>query len=455
MPDPLPPIAALRALLASGEIDPASVMIEAQKNADKLPGNGNTYLHRDSALAIREALALPTKFPDAATRPSLYGIPVSVKDCFDIPGTVSTCGSKFYAGHNPPATANAWIVDRLLAAGAVITGKTHLHPLAYGITGENSEYGDCLQPRDPSLLTGGSSSGAVASIQEGSAIVAVGTDTGGSVRVPAALCGLAGYRASLGLFPEEVCWQGGAHLAPSFDTLGLLFRDLRDGPLLGEAVFGIKRICAPYTAPSPKCVSPASESTPRIGIPNPEFLHDCDPDVLAAYTAWRHRLIEHGATIGTFDTASWHDCKEIFTTIQASEAAAIHRGHFSEFEPSIAERLTWGETVTPTQLAELHTRLEAFRTTIAGLFTRFDFLLLPCAPVSRLVAGEDQSGARARILRYTCPISMAGLPTVTLPGELLATTPGEHFGTGMQLCAPRLHDARLMAYAAALTHHPP
>ncbi len=426
----------MSAFLRSGEFDPVTVMVEAQKNADVRPGNGNTYLQRDSSLAIREALALPAKFPDEASRLPLYGIPVSLKDCFDLTGTVTTCGSKFYAAQNPPATANSWIADRLLAAGALITGKTHLHPLAYGITGENPEYGDCLQPRDTTLLTGGSSSGAVASIQEGSALFAIGTDTGGSVRVPAALGGLAGYRASLGLFPEEVCWRGGAHLAPSFDTLGLLFRDLRDAPAFGHTVFGIEPVPAPFA--------------PRIGIPDEAFLHDCDPDVLAAYNAWQHRLRQYGATLATFDTAAWADCKEIFTSIQASEAAAIHRGHFAEFEASIAERLAWGESITPDQLAALHVRLEAFRATIAELFTRFDFLMLPCAPVSRLVVGEDQSGARARILRYTCPISMAGLPTVTLPGEVLATKPDEHFGTGMQLCAPRLKDAQLLALAASL-----
>jgi Asp-tRNA(Asn)/Glu-tRNA(Gln) amidotransferase A subunit family amidase len=436
MPEAIPPLAALSKLLRSGEVDPVMVMVEAQKNADVRPGNGNTYLYRDSGIAIREALALPAKFPDETSRPPLYGIPVSLKDCFDLTGTVTTCGSKFYAARNPPATSNSWVADRLIAAGAVITGKTHLHPLAYGITGENPEYGDCLQPRNTTLLTGGSSSGAVASIQEGSALFAIGTDTGGSVRVPAALGGLAGYRASLGLFPEEVCWRGGAHLAPSFDTLGLLFRDLRDGPTLGHTILGVEPIPAPFA--------------PRIGLPDEAFLHDCDPDVLAAYAAWRNRLRGYGATFETFDTSSWADCKEIFTTIQASEAAAIHRGHFQEFEASIAERLGWGESVTPEQLTALHQRLEAFRSAMNELFTRFDFLMLPCAPVSRLIANEDQSGARARILRYTCPISMAGLPTVTLPGEFLANSPGEHFGTGMQLSAPRLHDAELLALAASL-----
>ena len=134
----------------------------------------------------------------------------------------------FYRDRDGKATRDSWLVERLRASGAVIVGKTHLHPLAYGITGENPEYGDCAQPRDSGGLTGGSSSGAAASVQEGSAVVAIGTDTGGSVRAPAALCGLAGYRATLG----RGNWRGGAHLAESFDTFGWLFRDLEDAPFL-------------------------------------------------------------------------------------------------------------------------------------------------------------------------------------------------------------------------------
>jgi Asp-tRNA(Asn)/Glu-tRNA(Gln) amidotransferase A subunit family amidase len=324
------------------------------------------------------------------------------------------------------------MVDRLLNAGAVVMGKTHLHQLAYGITGENEDYGNSLQPRDRSLLTGGSSSGAVASVQEGSAAVAVGTDTGGSVRVPAALCGLAGYRASHGLFPEEVCWKGGAHLAVSFDTLGLLFSDLRDGPLLGEAVLGIKPAAVPEVV--------------RIGCVGEEFLGDCETDVMAAYVAWKARLEQRGATLECFDTEFWGESKEIFMTIQASEAAELHRGHFDHFEKAIGERLAWGASVGAAELAALRERHRIFCEGMNELFERHDFLMLPCAPVSRLVAGEDQSGARARILRYTAPISMAGLPTVTLPGEVL----GEYFGTGVQLAAKKENDAELLAFAAAV-----
>ena len=156
---------------------------------------------------------------------------MAVKDCFDVFGYPTTCGSRFYAAQNGIAAEDSFVATRLRRAGAVIMGKTHLHQLAYGITGENSEYGDSLQPSDPALLTGGSSSGSAASVQEGSAIAAIGTDTGGSIRVPAALCGLAGYRSTLGL-GGAAAWAGGTHLAASFDTIGWLFRDLRDGPLL-------------------------------------------------------------------------------------------------------------------------------------------------------------------------------------------------------------------------------
>ncbi len=131
---------------------------------------------------------------------------------------------------NGIAQQDSWLVARLRAAGAVIIGKTHLHPLAYGITGENPEFGDCRQPGNPDALTGGSSSGAAASVLEGSAVAAIGTDTGGSIRAPAALCGLVGYRTTHG----RGDWRGAGHLAQSFDTMGWLFRDLEDAPMLAS-----------------------------------------------------------------------------------------------------------------------------------------------------------------------------------------------------------------------------
>lgn len=436
MAEGLSALGELRERLRTGGVTPVEVVAAAQRRADESAGlkcvGCGTYIWRDAAAAVGYAKTLPDRFPDVEARPLLYGVPVSVKDCFDVAGTVTGCGSKFYAGLHEPATEDAWIVERLLDAGAVVMGKTHLHQLAYGITGENKDYGNSLQPRDRSLLTGGSSSGATASVQEGSAMVAVGTDTGGSVRVPAALCGMAGYRASHGMFPEEICWKGGAHLAESFDTLGLLFQDLRDGPVLGEAVFGLPRVEAPDGV--------------RIGFVGEEFLDDCEADAMAAYAAWKRRLEERGATLDCFDTKFWGESKEIFMAIQASEAAELHWGNFDKFEKAIGERLAWGASISAEELSGLRERQRKFCARMDELFARYDFLVLPCAPVSRLVAGEDQSGARARILRYTVAISLAGLPTVTLPGEAL----GEYFGTGVQLVAKKGKDAELVAFAAVV-----
>ncbi len=197
--------------LAAGEVTPREVVEQALARANSNAGR-NVFIGLDVEKAIREAEELPARFRGAA-KPALYGLPVSLKDLFDLQGFPTSCGSRFYAEQCGVATDDSAVAARLRAQGAVIVGKTHLHQLAYGITGENADYGDCAQPGAPQWLTGGSSSGAAASVMEGSALAAIGTDTGGSIRAPAALCGLAGYRASIGLAQERGLWRGGVPLA--------------------------------------------------------------------------------------------------------------------------------------------------------------------------------------------------------------------------------------------------
>ncbi|RSL17776.1 aspartyl-tRNA(Asn)/glutamyl-tRNA(Gln) amidotransferase subunit A [Edaphobacter aggregans] len=436
------PLTELRHALAA-HTTPAEVATAATLKVNS-NASRNTYIHFNQQELLQQAQSLAHTYANAA-RPPLYGVPVSLKDCFDLADTITTFGSRFYADHNLPATHDSAMAHRLRASGCLITGKTHLHPLAYGITGQNPDYGDCLQPRDSSLLTGGSSSGAAASVQEGSALAAIGTDTGGSIRVPAALCGLTGYRAShalastTGQWPNA--WTGAAHLAPSFDTVGFLLRDPRDAAAIANALFSVPFATAP--------------SAPRIGCVPLSFLTDCESDVLAAFDAWRRQLTRAGASLAEFDTTSWNHSIEIFAPIQAHEAAAQHRGHYDQFEPIIAQRLHWGASLSDSDLAPLRQRLADFRSRMASAFDKFDFLMLPCAPVSRLVANQDQSSARQTILRYTIPFSLAGLPVVTLPAEII----GAAFGAGIQLAASPGNDGALLAYAAtlaqALVDHPP
>jgi aspartyl-tRNA(Asn)/glutamyl-tRNA(Gln) amidotransferase subunit A len=146
------------------------------------------------------------------------------------------------------------------------------------------------------------------------------------------------------------------------------------------------------------------------------------------------------------DATPWHNVFEIFAGIQAHEAAALHNGNFDHFEPAIRDRLRWGASLTTDVLDALHLRLQTFRAGMRELFTRFDLLMLPAAPVSRLRADADLSDARRTILRYTTPFSLAGLPALSLPGEMIDAP----FGTGLQIAAAPNADPMLLAFAAAV-----
>src|SRR5580704_15300077 len=306
------PFGHLHTALQSGGISPREVVEQHLTIANSNSGR-NVYITIDRERALREADEVTRRFA-GHEKPLLYGMPISLKDCFDLSGFVTTAGAKFYARHNAPAREDSAVAVRLKDHGAVIVGKTHLHPLAYGITGENPDYGDETQPRDAILLTGGSSSGAAASVQEGSAVAGIGTDTGGSIRVPAALCGLAGFRASIELAHARGLWRGGVHLSQSFDTLGWLFRDLSDGPLLASALFGLvipSEISATAadrgTTSSRAVVSIRPAEKVRIGVVSADFVADAEAVLMQRLADWTERLRDAGAEIFTFDASWWRE----------------------------------------------------------------------------------------------------------------------------------------------------
>jgi aspartyl-tRNA(Asn)/glutamyl-tRNA(Gln) amidotransferase subunit A len=420
----------LRHELAEGSTTPSVLAAEALARGNR-NASRNTYLWRDAEWTLREALraeAMPRdgNGPFADGRSPLWGLPISIKDCFDVEGAPTSCGVEFYRQFNGLAARDSWLVERLRAAGAVITGKTHLHPLAYGITGENPEFGDCVQPNDSSILTGGSSSGAAASVQEGSAVIAIGTDTGGSIRVPAALCGLVGYRASIG----RGDWRGGAHLAQSFDTMGCLFSDLTDAPFMAG-------LFAPPRDSNPKKFS-------RFAVVTARHLDDCEPEIGASLEQAIHALETMGLTCTRINCDWWADSFSIFAPIQAWEVAQIHAGHFEQFDAGIRERLEWGARIEEGEVAALRLRHQAFRARVDELLAEHEFLVLPASPVDKLPAGADHSQTRARLLRYTVPFSLAGVPVVTAPCR-----PG-----GVQLAVARGLDEALLEFAAQLAGSP-
>lgn len=379
----------------------------------------------DEAGARARAEALASEGPGGP----LWGLPVSVKDLFDVAGLPTTCGSPFYAGTRPVPSRDSGYVARWRSAGAVFTGKTVLNEFAYGITGENRCFGDCTQPDFPDRLTGGSSSGAAASVRMGAAALALGTDTGGSLRVPAALCGLVSFRASLG-FAD---WSGSFPLAHAFDTLGWLQRSVGDVAFVARALH-------------PEMDVPSLVRPPRVAVMTGDWLSAAEPEVVSGLDRFAAALAEGGATVERVEAVGWERATELFVPIQAHEAHGIHaeflRTHAGAYDPAILARLEMGRGVSAVRYQELVAEREAFARGFNRPFSTYDFLIAPASAMRVLRRGADHSGTRPRLLKLTAPASLGGLPVLTVPWR----ESGEP-GLGFQIMASRGSDARLWAFA--------
>jgi Asp-tRNA(Asn)/Glu-tRNA(Gln) amidotransferase A subunit family amidase len=428
------PISELRRALATGELSARELVENALTTAVWRKTQGaKTYLHLDPD-AVRAQLNAGLDL----TKP-LGGLPVSVKDCFDVAGVPTTAGSSFYAGTRPVPEADAEYVAIHRAAGAALMGKTHLNEFAYGITGENLHFGDCEIPTRPGCLTGGSSSGAAASVVEGSAVIGLGTDTGGSLRAPASFCGLVSFRASL----ERGKWRGCLPLAPSFDTMGWLCRHLADMPAIGHALLGVD-------------ADSIDPKRTRIGVAAGKWLEVCDPEIVAAQRDYAAKLRDAGFLIEEFDASLWLDATSIFIPLQAHEAHAIHRGFLAEFadryEPGVRSRLEFGGTISQTAYHALKARQMEFCAASLALFERFDFVIAPVTPIRELRMGQDHSEFRPRILKVTAPVSLNGWPALTVRSRGTGPEDLNAHGFGLQVVAPGMLDGKLLGLAAALAN---
>jgi aspartyl-tRNA(Asn)/glutamyl-tRNA(Gln) amidotransferase subunit A len=211
--------------------------------------------------------------------------------------------------------------------------------------------------------------------------------------------------------------------------MGWLFRDLEDAPYFA----------APFAPANP----PPLRRFTSFAFVADNFLHDCEPEVVASFHELVLILQGLGLEARVFDPDWWADAIEIFAPIQASEAARLHAGNFDQFEPAIRDRLKWGASLTLTDARVQRQRHATFRKRMEELFSAHQLILLPSIPAARLAAGADHSQTRIRLLRYTAPFSLAGVPTVAIP-----CAPG-----GMQLAAARDNDESLLALAAQIGAH--
>jgi len=355
----------------------------------------------------------------------LVGLTFSAKDLFGVEGWPLRASTE---APLPPVEPSP-LVTRLLDLGATLVGKTHLHEIALGITGGNA-FGGTSNPLDRSRVTGGSSSGAAASVALGLCDFALGTDTGGSIRVPAAWCGVVGYKPS----KDDPLWPttGVLPLSPTCDHAGPLARDLGTVLRVQEALSG-------------EAVLPLPWSGLRVGLWNPEGWLDADAEGALLDAARQAETL--GATL---QAVTLPDMLDAYSDTVQSEAATVHAAALALAEPGFGpgtlSLLRRGAGLTPEQVAVARTRRATYASLLAEQMNGLDLLLAPAVPSAAPQAGADsvQVGEgsvplRVAVLRLSAPFSMLGWPVLALP---YATAAG--LSVGVQLVAHPGDDARLL-----------
>ena len=391
----------------------------------------------DGRMAINDPLGAfcadsDAYLPGAAGGP-LSGLTFAAKDIFDVAGFVTGGGNPDWRATHSPAERTAWVVQRLVDAGAAMVGKTHTDELTRGILGENAHYGTPVNPRAPGRVPGGSSSGSAAAVAGGLADFALGSDTGGSVRIPASFCGLYGLRPTHGRIPLD----GILMQAPSYDTIGWFARDAAIFARVGEVVFNADIIAAPR----------------RVVIAD-DLFDAADPAVAAMLRPIAERI---AAMAGPYERIrlapgeldAWASQQNILQSVEAWETLAdwidVVNPRFSYW---VTERYTLVASLTADQIAEARAMREAVRRRVDDAMAGGGFLCFPTSPVVAPRRGlrlSERKDALGRIIRLTCIGGTTGRPQLSLPlGEV------DGLPVGLSLLGEQKDDEALMGFALAL-----
>lgn len=343
---------------------------------------------------------------------SLSGITIAVKDNIDVAGYITGAGSPTWRSRHGPAESHAPIIQDLLDAGSILTGKTHLDELAYSLMGANAHYGTPLNPQAPTRVPGGSSSGSASATAQNLCMIGIGSDTGGSVRIPASFCGLFGLRPTHGLLSN----QGLVPLAPSFDTVGFFAADLSLMQKVAEVV-GL--------------LNGEEKATPHLSFPDP-FWNLVLPDVFEDLVVVRRSMASYGNSTTLFDGVDFDQLFDTFRTIQAFEAwqalGPWIQEHRPNFGPGIHERFQMAAQVQEHAFAQACSIRQDWTD---DLLDRWPDNMLICIPTAPGPAPLKQCSEakldafRNRALRMLCPAGLAKLPQLTLP---LTSVQGAPFG---------------------------
>ena len=389
----------------------------------------------------------------ADARAPLAGAPVALKDLFDVAGVPTTAGSTLFA--TTVAREDAAVTGRLFDAGAVSLGKTNLHEWAFGVTNDNPHFGPTKNPWAPERIPGGSSGGNAAALVAGMCFGTIGSDTGGSIRIPAALCGVVGLTPTYG----RVSLRGAIPLAWSLDHAGPMTRTVRDAALLLRVIAGYDP-ADPVSADVPVDDYLADIESGvrglRIGVVRGRFFDRLEPGeqpsaaVTAAIAAAIDLLSGEGAGIDEVELPRADDLRAAQTVIIGTEAATYHRdriaAHRADYGPDVARRIDQGLSRSGTDYAAARRTRDELRRTHAQTLAAFDAILLPTTPITApRRGGQDAVAAAATLTAYTSPFNLTGVPALSLPCGF----DGQGLPIGLQLVARPWAEAMLLRVARA------
>jgi len=418
----------------------ASDLVEASLDAiTQHNPRTNAFILVDAEGARAAARAVDEERRRGVDRGALHGMPISIKDIIDVAGLPTTAGSRVRAGHI--AERDAPVVQRLRDAGAVLIGKTNLHEFALGTTSEESAFGAVHNPRDVSRSPGGSSGGSAAAVAAGMGVASLGSDTGGSIRIPAAACGVVGLKPSFG----EVPTAGVVPLSATFDHVGPITRSVMDATTLWAVLTG--RRSAHLDVRMPNRIV--------LGTLGDYFMALLDANVRQTFGKAIDRLQQSGVRLESRSIAGTDGIVDAYVNVSLAEAAHWHTPTLDsrpgDYQPPVRERLERGRAITAVNYLRGRDTCAALTPAVDAALEGCDALVLPSLAIVAPVIGSEKvtmdNGesllVRAAMLRLTQLFNLTGNPAISLP------IPTSGLPVGLQLVGKRGETESLLGAALA------
>jgi aspartyl-tRNA(Asn)/glutamyl-tRNA(Gln) amidotransferase subunit A len=375
----------------------------------------------------------------------LHGLPIALKDLFETRGVLTTAGSKFYADHIPQTDAR--VVELLQAAGAIILGKLNMHEIALGVTNATSHYGACRNPWALDRISGGSSGGSAVALAAGLCLGALGSDTGGSIRIPAALCGVVGLKPTYG----RVSLRGVIPLSWNLDHVGPMARCVQDVALLLGVIAGYdpQDPASHITPMNDDFANPQAElSHLQIALADDDYFTLADTEILGLVHQTASVFEQFGAQLSRVKFPDARQAAQANSLMVHSDAAAVHQQHLlnqpDDFGADVLKRLQQGAAYSSTEYVLARRTQSVLHRQFEGFFNQYDLLLTPTTPTTApFIEGTDSVEQARTLTRFTSPFNLTGLPALSIPCGFTA----QGLPVGLQIVSRTWDEQKLLSAA--------